>query len=65
MITGGIRDGAMEARVFIPLDSDRSSLRVKTQNNTRFRRNDLFPISGEMCETPTLLGTLERANLNH
>jgi hypothetical protein len=25
----------------------------------------LFPSSGEGCETPSLLGPLERANLNH
>jgi hypothetical protein len=31
--------------------------------NTTFRKLDLFPSSGEWGETPTLLGTLERANL--
>jgi hypothetical protein len=30
-----------------------------------FRKLDLFPSSGERRETPTLLGSLERANLNH
>jgi hypothetical protein len=33
------------------------------QENTMFRKLDLFPSSGERGETPTLLGTLERANL--
>jgi hypothetical protein len=34
--------------------------------NTTFRKLDLFPSSGERDrETPTLLGPLERANLNH
>jgi hypothetical protein len=32
--------------------------------NTTFRKLDLFPSSGEGRETPTLLGPLERANLN-
>jgi hypothetical protein len=32
--------------------------------NTTFRKLDLFPSSGEGRETPTLLGTLERANPN-
>jgi hypothetical protein len=30
-----------------------------------FRKLDLFPFSGEGRKTPTLLGPLERANLNH
>jgi hypothetical protein len=30
-----------------------------------FQKLDLFPSSGEVRETPTLLGPLERANLNH
>jgi hypothetical protein len=30
-----------------------------------FRKLDLFPSSGEGWETPTLLGLLGRANLNH
>jgi hypothetical protein len=30
-----------------------------------FRKLDLFLSSGERRETPTLLGLLERANLNH
>jgi hypothetical protein len=33
--------------------------------NTPFRKLDLFLPSGEGRETPTLLGPLERANLNH
>jgi hypothetical protein len=34
--------------------------------NTTFRKLDLFPSSGEGGEkTPTQLGPLERANLNH
>jgi hypothetical protein len=33
--------------------------------NTTFRKLDLFPFSGELRETPTLLGPLERANLNN
>jgi hypothetical protein len=33
--------------------------------NTTFRKLDLFPSSGEGREIPTLLGSLERANLNH
>jgi hypothetical protein len=32
--------------------------------NTTFRKLDLFPSSGEGEKTPTLLGPLERANLN-
>jgi hypothetical protein len=35
------------------------------KNKTMFRKLDLFPSSGERRETPTLLGSLERANLNH
>jgi hypothetical protein len=30
-----------------------------------FRKLDLFPFSGERKETPTLLGPLERTDLNH
>jgi hypothetical protein len=30
-----------------------------------FRKVDLFPSSGERGKTPTQLGHLERANLNH
>jgi hypothetical protein len=33
--------------------------------NTTFRKLDLFPSSGYGWETATLLGPLERANLNH
>jgi hypothetical protein len=33
--------------------------------NTKFRKLDLFPSSGEGGKTPTQLGPLERANLNH
>jgi hypothetical protein len=33
--------------------------------NTTFPKQDLFPFSGNGRETPTLLGSLERANLNH
>jgi hypothetical protein len=33
--------------------------------NTTIRKLDPFPSSGEGTETPTLLGPLERANLNH
>jgi hypothetical protein len=33
--------------------------------NTTFWKMDLFPSSGEGEVTPTLLGPLERANLNH
>jgi hypothetical protein len=32
---------------------------------TTFRKLDLFSYAGEGRETPTLLGPLERANLNH
>jgi hypothetical protein len=32
--------------------------------NTEFRKLDLFPSSGERGNMPTLLGSLERANLN-
>jgi hypothetical protein len=38
----------------------------KKTKNTTFRKLDLFPSSGEGGEkTPTQLGPLERANLNH
>jgi hypothetical protein len=37
---------------------------LNTRNTTR-RRLDLFPSSREGRQTPTLLGLLERANLNH
>jgi hypothetical protein len=37
----------------------------KQLENTTFRKLDLFPSSGDRKETPTLLGPLERANLNH
>jgi hypothetical protein len=30
-----------------------------------FQKEDLFPSSGEGLELPTLVGPLERANLNH
>jgi hypothetical protein len=33
--------------------------------NTTIRKMDLFPSSGEGRKTPTLLGPLEGANLNH
>jgi hypothetical protein len=33
--------------------------------NTEFRKLDLFPSSGEGREISTLLGLLERDNLNH
>jgi hypothetical protein len=33
--------------------------------NTTFRKLDLFPSPGEERESPTLLGPLERADLNH
>jgi hypothetical protein len=33
--------------------------------NTMFRKLDLFPSSGDAEKTPTQLGSLERANLNH
>jgi hypothetical protein len=33
--------------------------------NTTFRKLDLFPSSGDGRETPTLIGSLERYNLNH
>jgi hypothetical protein len=36
----------------------------RTLKNTTFRKLDLFPASGEGWGTPTLLGPLERANLN-
>jgi hypothetical protein len=38
---------------------------LKTQKNTLFWKLDMLPSSGEGWETPTLLGLLERANLNH
>jgi hypothetical protein len=37
----------------------------KNTKNTTFRKLDLLPSAGEGWETPTLLGPLERANLNH
>jgi hypothetical protein len=33
--------------------------------STVFQKLDLFPSSGEGCEAPILLRSLERANLNH
>jgi hypothetical protein len=33
--------------------------------NTTFRKMDLFPSSDKRGETPTQLGLLQRANLNH
>jgi hypothetical protein len=33
--------------------------------NTTYWKLDLFPSSGKVWETPTLLGLLERANLKH
>jgi hypothetical protein len=36
----------------------------KYLENTSFRKLDLCPSSGDGRETPTLLGLLERANLN-
>jgi hypothetical protein len=38
---------------------------AQTAENTTFWKWDLFLSSGERRETPTLLGPLERANLNH
>jgi hypothetical protein len=37
----------------------------KHLENTTFRKLALFPSSGEGRETRTLLGLLERVNLNH
>jgi hypothetical protein len=37
---------------------------ILNTRNTRFRKLDLFPSSGEWKDTPTLLGPLERDNLN-
>jgi hypothetical protein len=37
----------------------------KIRENKTFRKLDLFPSSCEGWKTPTLLGPLERANLNH
>jgi hypothetical protein len=37
----------------------------KKHKRTTFWKLDLFPFSGEGWETPTLLGPLEGANLNH
>jgi hypothetical protein len=36
----------------------------KKLENTTFRKLDLFPSSGEVWETPTQLGPLERADLD-
>jgi hypothetical protein len=38
---------------------------LKTKKITMFRKLNLFASSGEWWETPTLLGPLERANINH
>jgi hypothetical protein len=38
---------------------------IVTTMKYNFRKLDLFPSSGEGRETPTLLGPLERDNLNH
>jgi hypothetical protein len=40
-------------------------LEFKILGSTAFRKLDLFPSSGEEMETPTLMGPLERAKLNH
>jgi hypothetical protein len=37
----------------------------KYLENTKFRKLEPIPSSDEGKETPTLLGILERANLNH
>jgi hypothetical protein len=37
----------------------------KKFENTTFRKLDLFPSSGQGGKTPSQLGPLERANLNH
>jgi hypothetical protein len=37
---------------------------VRYSKNTTFRKLDIFPSSGEGRKTLTLLGSLERANLN-
>jgi hypothetical protein len=37
----------------------------KKLENTTFQKLDLFPSSGRVGRTPSQLGTLERANLNH
>jgi hypothetical protein len=47
------------------LDYIHSAIFEETQKNTTFRKLDLLPPSGECCETPTLLGPLERDNLKH
>jgi hypothetical protein len=38
---------------------------LKTLENTAFRKLDLLSSSDEECETPTLLGPLERADSNY
>jgi hypothetical protein len=54
------------------LESESLSMRtlsiVRKSNeleNTTFRELDLFPSSYEERETSTMLGPIERANLNH
>jgi hypothetical protein len=37
----------------------------KKLNNTTFRKLDLIPSSGQGGKTPSQLGPLEKANLNH
>jgi hypothetical protein len=49
----------LQLRIAAFLDS------VHRPENTTFRELDLLPFSGEGRETPTLLGRLERGNLNH
>jgi hypothetical protein len=38
---------------------------ILENRNTTFRKLDLLPSSDEREKTPTLLGPLERTNLNH
>jgi hypothetical protein len=40
------------------------SLEFQILENTLFRKLDLFPSSGELWETPTLLRPLDKGNLN-
>jgi hypothetical protein len=60
--------------VFVELLTKSESLGLRTLSlvrdskkleNKAFQKLDLFPSSGKEREMPTLLGPLERANLNH
>jgi hypothetical protein len=62
---GLVRTDVSEERVASIFRVKRKLMLTLFLENTMLQKLDLFPSSGEGRETPTLLGPLKRANLNH